>query len=337
MTGAPSQAELDAARLVLDRMGVTAEDLLNSIKPPAPTFAEYIPVVAAAVSDGTRRAYTPYWNRVLDQWADISLSDRTPTDIQRLVQHIKANLTVRRNTRNGNSAAEHLIAALRCLYRHAVNDELIDERSNPAAKVPKPRRQPSNRRALSGKQMDQLNDIVATTGNDPQLDSLIIRFHTETAARRGGALALRPKDLDEEQCLVYLREKGETSRWQPVSPTLMWHLLQHVEHRGAPMNGRLLRYADGRPITYHRYDNLWNRVGENLAWAGKQGVSTHWLRYTTLTWVERHFGYAVARAYAGHNDTNTDAGSTTTYVRATLEEIATALATLTGEHHPLAA
>ncbi|HEX7309377.1 tyrosine-type recombinase/integrase [Lentzea sp.] len=336
MTGAPTQAELDAARLVLDRMGVTAEDLLNSVKPPAPTFGEYIPVVSAAVSDGTRRAYTPYWNRVLDQWANISLSDRTPTDIQRLVQHIKANLTVRRNTRNGNSAAEHLIAALRCLYRHAVNDELIDERSNPAAKVAKPRRQPSNRRALSGRQMDQLNDIVATTGNDPQLDSLIVRFHTETAARRGGALALRPKDLDEEQCLVYLREKGETSRWQPVSPTLMWHLLQHVEHRGSPMNGRLLRHANGTQITYHRYDYLWSRVGDNLAWAGKQGVSTHWLRYTTLTWVERHFGYAVARAYAGHNNTNTDAGSTTTYIRATVEEVARALASLTGEHHPLA-
>lgn len=133
--------------------------------------------------------YSPYWNRVLEQWADISLSDRTPTDIHRLIQHIKANLTVRRNTRNGNSAAEHLIAALRCVYRHAVNDELIDERSNPAAKVPKPRRQPRNRRALSGKQMDQLNDVVATTGNDPQLDSLIVRFHTETAARRGGAAA----------------------------------------------------------------------------------------------------------------------------------------------------
>ncbi|WP_434444418.1 hypothetical protein [Lentzea sp. E54] len=147
MTSAPTHAELAAARLVLDRMGVTAKDLLNSVRPPAPTFREYIPVVAAAVSDGTRRAYTPYWNRVLDQWADISLSDRAPTDIQRLVQHIKANLTVRRNTRNGNSAAEHLIAALRCLYRHAVADELIDERSNPAAKVAKPRRQPSNRRA----------------------------------------------------------------------------------------------------------------------------------------------------------------------------------------------
>jgi integrase/recombinase XerC len=145
VTSAPTQAELDAARLVLDRMGVTAEDLLNSVKPPAPTFAGYIPVVAAAVSDGTRRAYGPYWNRVLDQWADISLSDRTPTDIHRLVQHVKANLTVRRNTRNGNSAAEHLIAALRCIYRHAVNDDLVDERSNPDASPAIDGRCPANR------------------------------------------------------------------------------------------------------------------------------------------------------------------------------------------------
>jgi RNA repair, ligase-Pnkp-associating, region of Hen1 len=35
----------------------------------------------------------------------------------------------------------------------------------------------------------------------------------------------------------------------------------------------------------------------------------------TLTWVERNFGYAVARAYAGHSDSGSDAGTTTTYVR----------------------
>ena len=59
-------------------------------------------------------------------------------------------------------------------------------------------------------------------------------------------------------------------------------------------------------------------------------------RHTTLTWVERNFGYAVARAYAGHTDRGSDAGATTTYVRATVSEVATALAALTGEPHPLA-
>ncbi|MCM4082339.1 hypothetical protein [Paractinoplanes hotanensis] len=54
-----------------------------------------------------------------------------------------------------------------------------------------------------------------------------------------------------------------------------------------------------------------------------------------MTWVERNFGYAVARAYAGHN-TGRDIGVTATYVRADIHEVAQALAALTGEPHPLA-
>jgi integrase/recombinase XerC len=62
----------------------------------------------------------------------------------------------------------------------------------------------------------------------------------------------------------------------------------------------------------------------------------HWIRHTTLTWVERNFGYAVAKAYAGHTDNGSDTGATATYVRASTHEIAAALATLTGGTHPLA-
>jgi hypothetical protein len=53
--------------------------------------------------------------------------------------------------------------------------------------------------------------------------------------------------------------------------------------------------------------------------------------------VERNFGLAVTHAYAGHTDGKGNTGSaTTTYVRATLAEVATALSALTGEPHPLA-
>jgi integrase/recombinase XerC len=183
----------------------------------------------------------------------------------------------------------------------------------------------------------QINQIAATTGDDPELDTLILRLHTETACRRGGALNLRPSDLDPEQCLILLREKGETVRWQPVSPTLMAALVQHARERHAPPGERLLRYADGRPVTYRRYDGLWKRIGRHLPWVRTQQISTHWLRHTTLTWVERNFGFAIAHAYAGHTDGAGDTGSaTSTYVRATLAEVATALAALTGEPHPLA-
>jgi hypothetical protein len=50
-----TRPELEAARLLLDRMGITPADLLGvqPSRPTAPTFAEYVPVVAAAVSEGS--------------------------------------------------------------------------------------------------------------------------------------------------------------------------------------------------------------------------------------------------------------------------------------------
>jgi hypothetical protein len=76
-------------------------------------------------------------------------------------------------------------------------------------------------------------------------------------------------------------------RWQPVSPTLMGRLVEHGRERHAPPGGQLLRYANGRPITSRRYDHLWTRLGRHLPWVRTQQISTHWIRHTTLTWVER--------------------------------------------------
>src|SRR4030095_302468 len=101
-------------------------------------------------------------------------------------------------------------------------------------------------------------------GDAPPLDPLILRRHPEPAGRRGGALALRPADLDPDQCLILLREKGGVVRWQPVSPPLMDHLQHHTAGRDAPPAGQLLRYRDGPPLTYRRYDHLWQRIGQHL-------------------------------------------------------------------------
>ena len=75
---------------------------------------------------------------------------------------------------------------------------------------------------------------------------------------------------------------------------------------------------------------MWVRIGRHLPWVATQGISTHWIRHTILTWVERNFGYAVARAYAGHTDSGSNTGATATYVRASLSEVAAAVAALTG-------
>jgi uncharacterized protein YdaU (DUF1376 family) len=122
---APSSADIDAARLLLARLGVSPADLLAAAeeRAPAPTFAEYIPAVRTAVTKGTRRVYGSYWNRIVEHWGHRRLDEPTPSKVNQLAEHAKSNMVTRRNARGGRSAAEHLIAALRCIYRHAENDD----------------------------------------------------------------------------------------------------------------------------------------------------------------------------------------------------------------------
>jgi integrase len=271
------------ARLLLDQLGVTLDDLNRSNATPTgqasstPTLASYLPHVIAAAGPGANRTYGSYWRRMLTAWGDRRLDQITASDIE---------------------ALQHAAAA-------------------------------------TAHELDQINTAARTSGNDAILDALLLRLHTETACRRGGALAMRLADLDTEHCLIQLREKGSTVRCQPVSPALAASLAEHAASRGAALpTDALLRYRDGRPLTSRRYDHLWKRLGQQLPWVAAQGISTHWLRHTTLTWVERHYGYGIARAYAGH--TNSIGPATTTYIKADLQAAATALAAMTGQPHPLA-
>ena len=331
--------EAEAVRLLLNRLGLTADEILaeTSSAEEVPTFAEYIAHVSLAVAPGTRRVYGTYWRRVGEVWGERRIDEPSPMEIKQLAEVMRKSVVVRRNSRGGRTAAEHFISAMRCLYAYAVADGIISAAANPATRVPKPRRLASTRRALSEAELNSINEAAAGSGNDPELDALLLRIHEETACRRGGVLRLRRSDIDDEQCLVQLHEKGETVRWQPISPTLARSLIEHYDDRAASgRDGQVLRYRNGSPITRRRYDYLWSRLGKHLPWVATQQISTHWLRHTTLTWVERHFGYGIARAYAGH-DSRSAAGTTSTYVKADVYEVARALSALTGEGHPLIA
>jgi len=333
--------EIEAARLLLERLGLSPEQLISAAGPRTiPTLGEYIPTIRSAMAPTTLRVYDTYLRRIEDAWGTRLLTEPTVSELRQMAERAKANAIVRRNSRGGRSAAESFVAAARYVYHRAEEDGYIRSEDNPARKISKPRRLTSLRRAIPDRQLAEIVHVAATTGNDPRLDTILLRLHIETACRRAGALALRPKDLDPEQCLIFLREKGETARWQPVSPTLMRAMRNHIaeRHGDHPVaTSPLFRRRNGRPVTRRRYDSLWNRIGRNLEWVERQQISAHWLRHTTLTWVERNFGYAVARAYAGHTDPDSHSGQTATYIRASLEEVAQALGAMIGEPHPLAA
>jgi integrase len=318
-------ATVAAARQLLCQLGISTADL-HTIPSTMeiPTVAEYVRRVKAAAGPGARRTYGTYWDRMAAMWGERLMTSFAATDIEFLKNESAATAASRRNSRHG-----------RALFNFATADGIIAAGARPAHRVVKPRRLPNTRRALTAPELDQINLAAHTSGNDAILDALLLRLHTETACRRGGALGLTLGDLDAPRGLIRLQEKGETQRWQPVSLTLAHALAEHARARGALTAGdSLLRYRDGRPLTSRRYDHLWKRIGTQLPWVATQGISTHWLRHTTLTWVERHFGYGIARAYAGHTDATGPA--TTTYIKADLHAVATALAAMTGQPHPLA-
>src|SRR5580692_8427381 len=192
-TEASQQAVVEAALVLLERMGLSPADLavVPQHRPEVPTFAEYVPVVSAAVSAGTRRAYGSYWNRILNQWGGRRLDEPPPSEIRQLMAYIKAHVVARRNARGGRSAEEHLVAALRCLYQRAVDDGLIAEADNPARKVAKPRRLPTTRRALPDTGLAEINEAAAATGDPAIRYAFRPTRHVEPPrhAPRGGPVA----------------------------------------------------------------------------------------------------------------------------------------------------
>lgn len=339
MAVSSTQVDLQAMVQLMHAMGVEPEELLAAARPRnVPTFEEFMPVVRAASSPGMRRSYKSYWDRIVECWGERRVNEPTPRDVGELLEHIGANALRRRTHVNGAGAVRNAYYALLRVYRLAIDQEILSSRQDPMSKVPRPRSAKSQRHALSPQLYQEIVRTAVGTGRDPRLDGLLLRFHLETAARTGGALNLRPMDLDPERLLVTLREKGSAQRLQPVSRTLMRALLDHTEERGVRDKASpLFRFRDGRPLTKRRYETLWTRVGKTVPAVGEESISMHWLRHTTLTWVERNFGLAVAVAYAGHAaGLSLWRGVTAHYVKASLEEVATALQALTGEPHPLA-
>jgi integrase len=332
--------DISTALHLISRLGLKPEDLLqeSTTHGPAPTFKQYIAQVSASASEATLKNYGSYWKVLEQRWGDRTITEPTYTEIEQLVSEhrLRAGATGRSNSRGGIGAAASLVSAIRKLYRHAEHDRLIHPLDNPAAKVRRARQPRSPRHALTLEHILDIGRVAATTGNDRPLDALIVRILIETACRRGGLLGLTVDDLNSHDCLVRLREKGGTVRWQPVSPTLMERILGHIEARGGTeATPHVLRYRDGRPVGVAHLDNLFERIRKFLPWASSVGVSAHWVRHTTLTFVEREFGMAVSSAYAGHQDRPGSGPTTLTYTKASLLDVVEALVALTGEAHPL--
>ena len=323
------------ARVLLEEaraLGLDVEDLLAAAtgEPKPVTVTAWISEIAPTFSPSTAATYRPYWRLAAALLGDRYLAELTTTDLAAVVDAAAERARTHRPDSTGRASRETCIAALRALYARAADAGHV--MSNPAAALRKPLRSTSRRRALDDLELTDLANAVRATSADPDLDLLLTRFHLETGARRQGALNLRRRDIDPARSTVWLREKNETEREQPASPCLVSLLLSHVADRGGDRaSDPVFRTRRGEPITGRRYDRLFARARDCLGWDERTPVSAHVLRHTAITRIGRIAGYPVAQAFAGHAPPTV----TGRYLHATLDDVASAVAVLTGEAHPL--
>jgi integrase len=323
------------ARIVLDEaraLGIDLADLIAADRAAAlPTLGAYLDEIAVTFSAATATTYRPYWRLATSHLGDRRVAEITLADLIAVVEAAAERAIRNRPGSTGRASHETSVAALRAVFQRAHATGLIA--TNPTVGLTKPRRTRSRRGSLDDHELAELIGAVRTTSRDPDLDLLLIRFHLESGARREGALNLRRRDIDRRRATVWLREKAHNEREQPVSPSLIALLERHtIERCAGQPDDPVFRMRCGRPVTARHYDTLFVRARTCLAWSERIPVSAHVLRHTAVTAVGRLAGYPVAQAFAGHAPPSV----TGRYLHATIVEIATAIATLTGEPHPVA-
>jgi integrase len=359
----PNLSDFEVAQLALTKVefnkvtGKTVEELINETR--AIYWNEELNRIRAKKkSDGsmnikdttTYRSYDTFWRRFEANFGSLDISEIKKSHVIEIATaaqgHAMADRTARNKRRiakglpkkehNGARTYNACLDAISAVMRKAVDDELIQV--NPVSAIKRKRYTRSERHGLSQAQMEQIFESALNGGNDPILDYLILWTLTETACRTGGLIKLQLGDISKERQTITLYEKGGTKREQPVTAELMNSLLEFAKLRGAKKShDSVFRYLPnkngvGSPLTARRFDYLWSRIGKEIPWVAQKGVTCHWIRHTTLTWIDRAFNQSVARAYAGHSAGNVTDGYTTS----TQTEIMKAHSTITGRPHPLA-
>lgn len=354
----PNLSEFEIAQLAMSKAtfqsksGVSVKEMIDKTREIY--WAEELNRIRAKIRpDGTMRekdtstyrTHNLFWKRLEAKFGSLDLSELKKSHIIEVATESQAHAKQTRDARNrkklekglplientGNKSFNACLEAISVVLRQAMEEELLT--TNITTQIKRKRMNQSSRHGLTIAQTNELFEAAIKGGNDPILDYIILWTLAETACRSGGLLKIQLGDINIDRNSITFYEKGSTSREQPISEELRDALIALAESRGAKNKTdavfRFLPNKDGisKPMSARRFDTLWGRLRKDLDWVAQKGVSCHWLRHTTLTWVDRAFNQSVARAYAGHS-----AGSVTDgYTTSTQDEIKRAHAVITGK------
>lgn len=265
------------------------------------------------------------------------LNDITTSALVMVAEAVRVEARTRRNGSGGYGARNNAVSALRAFFVWARRERLTD--NHPDEGLDYSRKTSLQRRAYTPAELTEVREVLARS-RDPELALLFLRLALETGARHNELLQLTYGDLRPSSGVLLLKRKGYAGRAgeAPLTATLFDALVAFAKKRTkgkVTTASPLLVYADGRPITRRYFENLCIKVREQVPALGQGGpdyFSTHGLRHTAATAVQRVGGDAVVRTFLGHSDRGF--AHYETYSKATIDEVREAMVGIWGE--PLA-
>jgi hypothetical protein len=200
---------------------------------------------------------------------------------------------------HGHGAAQNFVDATRLFFRTAVKLGLT---ATDASEALGPARKPPSRknRPFSDSELADLEFICTSTGDDPELDSLLFTFYRRYG-RREAARNLQRTNLLHHRQAIQFSQKGGNTHTLPAASTLLRDLDDFAVRRGAGANGAVFRLRSGRPMGDKRIDQVFDRLKRNCAWAAAEEASVHWFRHTLAQQVTDAFDDRVAAAWLDHS------------------------------------
>ena len=268
----------------------------------APTWQEFVtPDLLDLLSDPQKKNYRSHIVRFAEEHADESIALATTLTLRPFVK--AAHDRSKANGHSGKYSQEHCTRGLRWVFKAAVDGghRLV----NPAMNLELPRRPESPRRPLTAREQDLLFAVATTTGQNPELDELLLWNLFETAFRVEGLQTVTVRSLDLEVCAIRGEEKMDRRPLIPVSGNLMRANVAHAVANGADMRdptASIFYVAPGRPMSLKHFESLFGRVHRHEPSLAR--VSSHWIRHTTLEAVRVLRNETIMDAYAGHYPSN---------------------------------
>lgn len=266
---------------------------------------------------------------------------RTVTD-GRLRDEVRAakGLTPREWT--GNGSVETLMTATRYLFKAAAGDNLVPPGTDPVGTYKKPKRLGSGRSLLTAEQVEDFHLTATSTGDDPDLDALLFRFHFLTGARQEAAARLRLRHLDDAQQAIAIPDKANRTKeggrdviddLAPVTREFLTELRVFAASRGSsgPDDPVFRQRRSGAPLTHRRYNTIYGRLRDQHEWARtyREPVGVHHLRGFSAARIEEIAGRPAKMRFLRHKPN----GQTDGYGQAGFEHLCWAFATWTGTEH----